>query len=127
MASFAPQLSLYRCTRTSEGATRTGAMLSQYRRQALPVYRFRHEIGGAQWDRHATLIENGHHDHGYVTQLGVGLEFLERCPAIHFRHQNVERDRLWPVLACERERLDTVACRYDAIAFLPEGLGKQVA
>ena len=62
-----------------------------------------------------------------MTQLGVGLEFLERCPAIHFRHQNVERDRLWPVLACERERLDTVACRYDAIAFLPEGLGKQVA
>src|SRR2546430_9452860 len=86
MASFAPQLSLYRCTRTSEGATRTGAMLSQYRRQALPVYRFRHEIGGAQWDRHATLIENGHHDHGYVTQLGVGLEFLERSPARSEEH-----------------------------------------
>ena len=102
-------------------------MLSQYRRQALPVHRLRHEIGGAQWDRHATLVENGHHDHGYVTQLGVGLEFLERSPAIHLRHQHVERDRLWSVLACERQRLDAVAGRYDAIALLLEGLGKQAA
>ena len=42
-------------------------MLSQYRRQALPVYRFRHEIGGAQWDRHATLIENGTKPWMYVS------------------------------------------------------------
>src|SRR5438128_4207020 len=102
-------------------------MVSQYRRQALPVHWLRHEINGAQWDRHATLVENCHHDHGYVTQLGVGLEFLERSPAIHLRHQHVERDRLWPVLACERQRLDAVAARYDAITLLPGALGNEAA
>ena len=102
-------------------------MLAQDRRQALPVHGLGHEIGGAQWDRHAALVENGHHDHRYVTQLGVGLELLERSPAIQLRHHHVERDRLWPVLACERQRLHAVAGRYDAIALLLERLGKQAA
>ena len=49
-------------------------MVSQYRRQALPVHRLRHEIGGAQWDCHAALVENGDHDHRDIAQLGVGFE-----------------------------------------------------
>ena len=64
---------------------------------------------------------------GMSRSVGVGLELLERSPAIHLRHQHVERDRLWPVLARERQRLDAVAGRYDAIALLLERLGKQAA
>ena len=101
-------------------------MLAQDRRQALPVDRLGHKIGRAQWNRHAALVENRHHDHGDVAKLGVGLERLQRPPAIQLRHQHVERDRLWSVPACERQRLDAVAGRNDAIAFLFEGLGRRL-
>src|ERR1700722_7723011 len=95
--------------------------------KALPVYRFRHEIGSAQRDRHTTLVENGDHDHGYVAQAGVGLELLERAPAVQLRHHHIERDRLWSVLARQCQRLDAIASRYDAITFLFESLGEQAA
>jgi hypothetical protein len=48
-------------------------MLSQYRRQALSIHGLGQKIGGAQWDRHPTLVENSHHDHGYVTEVSVSL------------------------------------------------------
>ena len=55
------------------GAARNSAMLSQYRRQALSIHGLGQKIGGAQWDRHPTLVEDSHHDHGYVTEVSVSL------------------------------------------------------
>ena len=96
---FAGRLVVFHHQDRSAGGT--GAMLAQDRRQALPIYWFSYEIGGTQRDRHAALVEYRHHDHRDVAQRGVGLELLERAPAVHLRHQYVERDRLRPVLARE--------------------------
>ena len=60
--------------------------------QAGAVDRLGHEVGGAEREGHAAVLQDRHHDDRNVAQVRVGLQRHQDRPAVHARHQHVERD-----------------------------------
>jgi len=60
--------------------------------QSLPVNRFGEVISGPQGKALVLVLLDRGHDDRDIDQTGIGLEFGQHVPSVHYRHTDVEDD-----------------------------------
>ena len=105
---------------------RVAPVLGQHRRQPGPVDRLGEIVGRPERVPRVAVVHDGHHDDRDLREVGIGLQRAQHRPAIHPRHDDVERDGVRPQRPGQPHAFLAARGRHHAVPLLAQERGHQV-
>ncbi|MEJ0015098.1 MAG: hypothetical protein WDN25_00770 [Acetobacteraceae bacterium] len=116
MRSLNSRVSASSSTTSTTPSVRPVTAFRHLLQQLVAVHRLVEEGHRAEFEAQAAIFVGGDQHHRDRGQFRVALQRVQHRPSVDLRHQDVERDRIRPVLARHRQRLRAGARVQQAVA-----------